>query len=330
MTTKEIADFLVAGLNSVIKGKQPQIEIFIASFLSGGHVLIEDFPGLGKTTLAKSLAHLVGREKNGNTSAIFKRIQFTPDLLPYDITGVDIFNPEKHLFEFLPGPVFCDILLADEINRTTPKVQSALLEAMAEKQITSSGITRPINSNFFVVATQNPIDSEGTYPLPAAQLDRFMIRLSLGYPDAAAEADILHQNPGESIFPSLIPVININDISISKFEQTNVFCHPALESAILSIVRATRTHPQFQLGVSPRGALQFLHLARTFALIKGRSWVVDQDIIDLSIHVLAHRIIPKSINTDISAILQILSTDTLNKVGKKVDWAKGFLPNDTN
>ncbi len=328
MTTKETADALISGLSSVIRGKKPQLEIFVAAYLSGGHVLVEDVPGLGKTTLAKTLSRLVGKSDgsgSGSASvpAVFKRIQFTPDLLPYDITGVDIFNPLEHTFEFMPGPVFCDILLADEINRTTPKVQSALLEVMAEKQVTSGGNTRLVNELFFVVATQNPVESEGTYPLPAAQLDRFMLRLSLGYPDERAEAAILHEDPAETVLPGIHPMVTVSDILAARQEQKTVFCHPSLEQALVSLVRATRTHPAFQLGVSPRGVLHFLHAARSLALLRGRSWIEDDDITDLAVPVLCHRIIPKDARTDIPQLVTRLAADILHKIEKKTDWSKG-------
>lgn len=324
MTTKETADALSRGLASVIHGKQLQIEFFIAAFLSGGHVLIEDVPGLGKTTLAKTLAQLITTGATGrkrSQPALFKRIQFTPDLLPYDITGVDIFNPKEQRFEFMPGPVFCDILLADEINRTTPKVQSALLEVMAEQQVTSGGKTRKVNPIFFVVATQNPIESEGTYPLPAAQLDRFMLHLSLGYPDADSEKKILRQDPAETVLPYIHPAVTIPNILAARAEQKQVFCHPALEDYILDIVRATRTDPAFKLGVSPRGALHLLHASRSLALIRDRSWVEDKDIFDLVVPVLTHRIIPKNPNTDIASELRELSVRLLKKLDKR-DWSK--------
>jgi len=324
MTTKETADALISGLASVIRGKQPQLEIFVASYLSGGHVLVEDVPGLGKTTLAKTLARLVGMSAGPEAlPAVFKRIQFTPDLLPYDITGVDIFNPLEHKFEFMPGPVFCDILLADEINRTTPKVQSALLEVMAEKQVTSGGNTRSVNELFFVVATQNPVESEGTYPLPAAQLDRFMLRLSLGYPDEHAEAAILHEDPAETVLPAIRPVVTVSDILAARQDQKAVYCHPALEQALVSLVRATRTNPAFQLGVSPRGVLHFLHAARSLALVRGRTWIEDGDITDLAVPVLCHRIIARDSRTDIPQIVAKLAADILHKIEIKTDWSKG-------
>jgi MoxR-like ATPase len=321
MTTKVIATSLIEGISSVIKGKPEQIELFVTAFLAGGHVLIEDVPGLGKTTLAKTLARLVCAD-SGPDSSIFKRIQFTPDLLPYDITGVDIFNPKTQSFDFVPGPVFCDILLADEINRTTPKVQSALLEVMAERQVTSNGTTHHINPRFFVVATQNPVESEGTYPLPAAQLDRFMVRLSLGYPDKEAELAIMHEDPAETVLPGLKPVITGQSIAETQKLLPSVYCHPALEAAALSIVRETRTHPAVQLGASPRAALHLIHAARTLALVRGRNWIEDNDIDDIAVPVLSHRLIGKKHQTDTAAIVRGLTTDALKTLDRKTDWTR--------
>lgn len=332
MITKRTAETLMTGISSVIKGKSAQIELFTATFLAGGHVLLEDVPGLGKTTLAKTLAHLVAsgsdeQETEGDSSS-FKRIQFTPDLLPYDITGVDIFNPQEHRFDFVPGPVFCDILLADEINRTTPKVQSALLEVMQEKHITTGGKTRKVSDLFFVVATQNPIETEGTYPLPAAQLDRFMMRLSLGYPDEENEMAILMEDPSETVLPSVKAIVSKNEILESRKEQKSVFCHPALARAIIAIVRETRANPAFRLGVSPRGSLLLLHAARSLALVRGRTWIEDNDIIDLAGPVLAHRIISNDFRTDVPKILGEIVSATLRKVEKKTDWSKELTADD--
>lgn len=333
MTTQQTANALIGGLSSVIQGKGQQIELFVASFLAGGHVLIEDYPGLGKTTLAKTLARLVGEPKPntaGETAPVsagtlpvsFKRIQFTPDLLPYDITGVDVYNPRENRFDFMPGPVFCDILLADEINRSTPKVQSALLEVMAERQVTMGGKTRPVAPLFFVVATQNPVETEGTYPLPAAQLDRFMLHLSLGYPDERSEREILHLDPSETILPRIVPVITVNDILSFRERQKAVFCHPALEQAMITIARATRDHPSFALGVSPRGVLHLLHAARALALVRDRTWIEDSDLADLAIPVLAHRILAADARTDTEAVLRSIVEETLRKTGRNTDWTK--------
>jgi MoxR-like ATPase len=321
MNTKSIADSLIAGLSSVIKGKPEQIELFVTAFLAGGHVLIEDVPGLGKTTLAKTLARLVCADTATEGSS-FKRIQFTPDLLPYDITGVDIFNPKTQEFEFVPGPVFCDILLADEINRSTPKVQSALLEVMAERQVSSNGTTHRVDPHFFVVATQNPVESEGTYPLPAAQLDRFMMRLSLGYPDMDAELAIMHDDPADTVLPTLCPVVSKENVAETQKNLSSVYCHPELEKAALSIVRETRAHPAIQLGASPRAALHLIHAARTLALVRGRTWIEDDDIADISIAVLSHRLIGKKHQTDTSAIIRGLTTDVIKTLDKKTDWTR--------
>ena len=281
------------------------------------------FPDSEKQLLPKPLSMFVATVKTKSTKPVkFKRIQFTPDLLPYDITGVDVFNPEKHAFEFMPGPVFCDILLADEINRTSPKVQSALLEVMAEHQVTSGGITRAVNPLFFVVATQNPVETEGTYPLPAAQLDRFMMRLSMGYPSAEAEKTILHDDPAETILPGLHPCITDQDIFTARNEQQTVFCHPALEDAIISLVRKTRKHPAVKLGVSPRGALQILHAARTLALIRGRTWIQDDDITYLSIPLLAHRIIIRDTRISAAEIIQDITASALETMERITDWTQ--------
>jgi len=298
---------LLQGAGQVIKGKETFLEYLISVLLAGGHVLLEDLPGLGKTTVAKTIAHLITAEDGDLLT--FKRIQFTPDLLPYDITGVDIFDPDLHSFRFVPGPIFANLILADEINRTTPKVQSALLEVMAEQQVTVGSVTRPVPTPFMVIATQNPVESEGTFPLPAAQLDRFMMRLSLGYPHKEAELEILDINPSELVLTHLQPVISVQELIQSRALVDQVFCHPGLKEAIVDLVRATRNHSDIRLGASPRSALHLLKAARAYAFVKGRDYVVDEDIITLSPFVLAHRLKMTDPRTDPSPLLRRLALE---------------------
>jgi len=278
---------LIGGAGRIIKGKREFLELLVAAVLAGGHVLIEDNPGLGKTTVAKTLAKLI---QGGDGGLVFKRIQFTPDLLPYDITGVDVFDPKTLEFRFIPGPVLANIVLADEINRATPKVQSALLEVMAERQVTMGQTTHRPPDPFLVIATENPVESEGTFPLPAAQLDRFMMRLSMGYPDRDAELAILDENPAEEGLAKLEPVISPDAFMEAKRAAHAVFCHPALKGAIADIVRDTRIHKGFTLGASPRAGLHLLEAARALALVRGRDYVIDEDLSVLALPVLAHRV----------------------------------------
>jgi len=279
---------LIDGASRVIRGKKEFLELLAAGIFAGGHILIEDNPGLGKTTVAKTIARLISGVNN--TPLIFKRIQFTPDLLPYDITGVDIFDPESRSFRFMPGPVLANIVLADEINRTTPKVQSALLEVMAEGQETIEDRTHKPPEPFLVLATENPIESEGTFPLPAAQLDRFMMRISLGYPDRDSELSILEDNPAGRLLDSITPAITTAEFLETREAVRAIFCHPSLLGAVADIARDTRIHRSFSLGVSPRGALHYLEAAKAMALIKGRDYVIDEDLLILAIPVLAHRV----------------------------------------
>jgi len=276
---------LLEGCQRIIKGKRDFLELLTAAILTGGHVLIEDNPGLGKTTVAKTLAKLI----DGKKKLIFKRIQFTPDLLPYDITGVDVFDPKTLKFRFMPGPVLANIVLADEINRATPKVQSALLEVMAERQVTIGQVSHRPPEPFLVIATENPIESEGTFPLPAAQLDRFMMKLSMGYPDRNAELAILDENPAEEL-DHLQPVIKLADFTAAQKAAAAVFCHQALKEAIADIVRDTRIHRGFTLGASPRAGLHFLEAVKALALVRGRDYVIDEDLVTLVVPVLAHRV----------------------------------------
>ncbi len=289
---------LIESMEKVIRGKHEVIELLLTCLLSGGHVLIEDVPGLGKTTIAKTLAKLISKNKKGE-SVSFKRIQFTPDLLPYDITGVDIFDPEKKKFVFAKGPVFANIVLADEINRTTPKVQSALLEVMAEKQVTVGNRTYSMEPLFFVIATQNPIETAGTYPLPFAQIDRFIMKLKVGYPDENQEIDIVKENPSIKIMPNIKPVCGKEDILEIQNIADNIYCDEKLIKTAVSVVNMTRKHQGIELGASPRASIMLIKAAKAYALVKGREYVIDQDIIDLASLIIAHRLKLKDINLDI-------------------------------
>ena len=279
---------LIEGASAVIRGKRAFLELLVAASLARGHVLIEDLPGLGKTTVAKTFARLISREDG--THLAFKRIQFTPDLLPYDITGVDVYDPDTRLFRFVQGPIFANIVLADEINRTTPKVQSALLEVMAEGQVTIGSTTHHVGEPFIVLATQNPVETEGTFPLPAAQLDRFMLRISLGYPDKESERMILIDDPSARSLPKVEPVVSVSAFRSAQKAVDSVHCAVSLIDAISDIVRDTRVHRGVSLGVSPRGALHLLKAAKAYAIVRGRDYVADEDIIAIGPSALAHRL----------------------------------------
>ncbi len=302
---------LVDAMTTVIKGKRRFIEMLISSLTAGGHVLIEDMPGLGKTTAARTLAALID---TGGSNSGFSRIQFTPDLLPYDITGVDVFHPESSEFKFSPGPVFASIVLADEINRTTPKVQSALLEVMAEGQVTTGGITRKLDELFFVIATQNPIEVEGTYSLPAAQLDRFMMKLSVGYPDRGSEYLIVTEDPSVKLVSVLEPVCTAADILEARAAAEEVYCDQRLIMAVIDAAAATRGLKDVEAGISPRGPLMLIKAAKAEAVLRGRNYIIDQDIIDLAVPVLAHRMLMKGRNSGSEAIVEELVRENLGKI----------------
>ncbi|EMW5980587.1 MoxR family ATPase [Enterococcus faecium] len=254
----------------------------IVALLAGGHVLFEDIPGVGKTLLVKALAKAV--------QGTFSRVQCTPDLLPSDILGFSVYNSQSKEFEFRPGPIFTTILLADEINRTTPRTQSALLEAMAENHATIDNNTYPLDNHFFVLATQNPIEYEGTYPLPEAQLDRFLFRLQIGYPSFDDEL-LLLLDKFEKVLDNLNEVLNSYEIEEIKINVANVFVSPEVASYALQLVSATRSHAAIQLGISPRGSLSFIQAAKAYALIHGRNYVTPKDLQDLVPYVFSHRLI---------------------------------------
>ena len=281
---QSVARALQENINRVIVGKPVTIELLLVALLSQGHVLLEDVPGLGKTTLAKALARSLG--------CAFQRLQFTPDLLPSDITGVSIFNQKTAEFEFRPGPIMAQIVLADEINRAGPRTQSALLEAMEERQATVDGVTRPLPRPFMVIATQNPIELEGTFPLPEAQLDRFLLRLSLGYPAGDEEREILRRFRTADPLAELEPVATGEDILGLGAVCRQVHVSEPMESYILALVRATRDNPAVALGASPRGAMALYRTAQALAAIQGRAFVMPDDVQALIVPTLAHRLMP--------------------------------------
>jgi MoxR-like ATPase len=276
---------LIENVERVVIGKRRAIEFIIVALLCEGHVLLEDVPGSGKTMLARSVATSLGIN--------FKRIQCTPDLLPNDVTGVSIFNQKDGEFEFKPGPIFVNILLADEVNRATPRTQSALLEAMQEQQVTVDGVTHDLPRPFLVLATQNPIEYEGTFPLPEAQLDRFLMRLSLGYPSRADERQILVNLWREHPITKIGKVVDGNDLLSLQKQIWDVNVDVTLQDYIVALTEATRNHPDLSLGVSPRGSLALLKTSQALAAIRGRDYVIPDDIKTLAPLTLAHRLILK-------------------------------------
>ena len=269
-------------LASVIRGKPEAIDLLIVSLFAGGSVLMEDVPGVGKTTLAKALAR--------SLDAPYRRVQFTPDLLPTDILGASIYNPQDGSFHFREGPIFCSILLADEINRASPRTQSALLEAMSERQVTIEGKRHLLPDPFMVLATQNPVDFQGTYPLPEAQLDRFLMHLDLGYPDAPTEVDILFSQAEEPPVDHMSSVLNVEDVRSIQASTRHVRVDRSVAEYVVEIVRGTRRHDRVKLGVSPRGSLMLFRAAQAAALVDGRDFVLPDDVQRLAAPVLAHRI----------------------------------------
>ena len=280
--SKQKIDQLIQELEKAVIGKRSTIQLMIVALLAGGHVLFEDIPGVGKTLLVKALAKAV--------QGTFSRVQCTPDLLPSDILGFSVYNSQSKEFEFRPGPIFTTILLADEINRTTPRTQSALLEAMAENHATIDNNTYPLDNHFFVLATQNPIEYEGTYPLPEAQLDRFLFRLQIGYPSFDDEL-LLLLDKFEKVLDNLNEVLNSYEIEEIKTNVANVFVSPEVAYYALQLVSATRSHAAIQLGISPRGSLSFIQVAKAYALIHGRNYVTPKDLQDLVPYVFSHRLI---------------------------------------
>lgn len=276
---------VIENVEKVIVGKRPAIELVMVAMLCEGHVLIEDVPGVGKTMLARSIAASLGGQ--------FKRLQCTPDLLPNDVTGVAIFDQKKGEFEFRPGPIFVNILLADEINRATPRTQSALLEAMQEQQVTVDGVTHALPRPFMVLATQNPIEYEGTFPLPEAQLDRFLMRIPLGYPNAADEKEILNNLRRDHPIIHLSRVVEIDELLATLPLVWEVHLDESLQDYIVALIDATRRHPDLALGASPRGSLALYKTAQALAAMRGRDYVIPDDLKFLAPVTLSHRLIPR-------------------------------------
>ncbi len=281
----QFAERVIDNVQTVIVGKRQQIELLMAALLCQGHVLLEDVPGTGKTMLARAIAASLGLS--------FKRLQCTPDLLPNDITGVSVFNQQNNQFEFRPGPVFVNVLLADEINRATPRTQAALLEAMQEQQVTVDGVTRPLDLPFLVLATQNPIEYEGTFPLPEAQLDRFLMRLSLGYPAEGDEIQILRNLKKGHPIERVGQVVDGAELLALRDAASDVHVEASLERYVVDLVRATRSHPDLALGASPRGSLALYKTAQALAALRGRDYVIPDDVKLLVPLTLAHRLIVK-------------------------------------
>jgi MoxR-like ATPase len=317
-SVQRFAQSLGANIERVIVGKKDTIELLIVALLCEGHVLLEDVPGVGKTMLAKSLAR--------SMDSSFSRIQFTPDLLPTDITGVSVYNQKTGEFEYRPGPVMSQVVLADEINRAGPRTQSALLEAMQERQVSVDGVTRPIPRPFLVLATQNPIELEGTFPLPEAQVDRFLMRLEMGYPDASEERAILRRFRESDPLEGLQPVVDSDALLKAIPVCRQAFVHEILEQYMVSIARASRESEDFALGVSPRGTLALYWASQALAAVRGREYVLPDDVQYLAPHVMGHRLIPSTQTRLRGRSIKALFSELLTRVPVPVEESWSVQP----
>ena len=279
----EVFNALAGNIGQVVLGKPEAVRLALTALFSGGHILVEDVPGVGKTTLARAIA--------ASVRGAWRRIQFTPDLLPSDVTGVTIFNQATREFEFHNGPIFANVVIADEINRASPKTQSALLEVMQERYVTVDGVRHPVPTPFLVVATQNPVEMDGTYRLPEAQLDRFLIRLSVGYPDEATEVDVLRGGASRRDPDDLREITDTGSISAMSQLAARVYVHDVAYHYIVALARATRTHGDVRLGLSPRGAIALTRASQAYALAAGRPYVLPEDVKALAEPVMAHRLV---------------------------------------
>ena len=280
---QSLAERVIGNVDRVIVGKRREVQMTLIGLLCEGHLLIEDVPGVGKTMLARSIAKSIG--------CSFRRIQFTPDMLPSDVTGVSMYNQKTREFEFRPGPLVAQIVLADEINRATPKTQSALLEAMEERQMTVDGVTYPMERPFLVLATQNPIEYEGTFPLPEAQIDRFMMRVSLGYPSAADEMRILELQREHHPVEDIGQIVTADELMAAQAAIKRVYVDDLVKEYIVDLANASRRHPDVYLGASPRGSLALFHTTRAYAALEGRTYVIPDDVKTLLVATFAHRLI---------------------------------------
>jgi MoxR-like ATPase len=293
---------IVNNIGIVLQGKKGPIELAVVCLLADGHLLIEDVPGVGKTSLAKALS--------ASIECSWKRVQFTPDLLPSDLVGVSIWSKQREVFEFQEGPLFANIVLADEINRASPKTQSALLEAMEERQVSIDGVTRPLPQPFLVIATQNPVEHDGTYRLPESQLDRFLIRMEIGYPNRQAELDILEPGTGADLTDQLAPVVTARDIQEMITAASQVSMVDPLKNYLVDIAHASRKHPHVALGLSPRAMIQLARAVRALAAARGRDYAIPDDVKELAVPVLAHRLVLRNSNSG----RRLTTSDVINEI----------------